>query len=157
MKRREHLLQSETAANVQMTTQLFKKHRALPAITLVSIIAETGENIHGLWALCSPGSPWIKGEACWCFSTETMRLTFLGLTQWINQVKVSEGPFPILAHHPLISPHMAFPKCEKESNKQKNTSFSVSLCFIIDAPGTDLGYTLLAQMLFSKVIPYSAQ
>lgn len=81
----------------------------------------------------------------------------LGLTQRLSQVKVSEGPFPILAHHPLTSPHMVFPKCQKEINKQKNTSFSVGLCFIIGAPGTDLGYTLLPQMLFSKVIPYSAQ
>lgn len=52
---------------------------------------------------------------------------------------------------------MVFLKCGKASKKQKNTSFSLGLCFITDAPGTDLGYTLLTQVFFSKVISYSAQ
>lgn len=61
---------------------------------------------------------WLGGwrclRSCCCCS-----LFFLGLTHWVSQVTVSRGPFPVLAHHPLISPHMVFPKCGKESNKQK--------------------------------------
>lgn len=45
----------------------------------------------------------------------------------------------------------------KQATNRENTSFSLGLCFIIDGPGADLGYTLLALILLSKVISYSAQ
>lgn len=80
MKRRDHLLQSETAINANGYTTARHARRALPAIDLVGIVAETGEN----------GS-WPSAALATLFSRQSMGKR-TGLLVLLNQDKDTHFP-----------------------------------------------------------------